>query len=142
MTEFVAHSEKDLSKAVELLLNRLGGSKKILLTGELGAGKTTFTQAFCRRLKVREAVTSPTFALVNEYSYKDHENRERLVHHLDLYRLKSLEEALEIGIEEYLYDDDYCLIEWPEIIEALLPEDIVQVKIETLADTSRKIIIL
>lgn len=125
-----------------MLLRLADGKKKITLSGDLGAGKTAFTKAFCRRLKVNETVTSPTFALVNEYSYRDESNRERLVHHLDLYRLKNMEEAYGIGIEEYLYNDDYCLIEWPEIIEDLLPEDVVQVKITILPDASRKILFL
>lgn len=142
MIEFVAHTEDDLDQAVELLLRLADGKKKIILTGDLGAGKTAFTKAFCRRLNVNETVTSPSFALVNEYSYRDESDRERLVHHLDLYRLKNIEEAYEIGIEEYLYDDDYCLIEWPDMIEDLLPEDVVQVKITMLPDASRKILFL
>lgn len=142
MVEFVAHTEDDLDQAVEMLLRLADGKKKITLSGDLGAGKTAFTKAFCRRLNVNETVTSPTFALVNEYSYRDESNRERLVHHLDLYRLKNMEEAYGIGIEEYLYNDDYCLIEWPDIIEDLLPEDAVQVKITILPDASRKILFL
>ena len=91
---------------------------------------------------MRENVTSPTFSLVNEYTYADAEGNERLFRHLDLYRLKSIEEALDIGIEDYLYDGQYCFIEWPEIIEPILPDDAVRINLSILRDSSRKILIL
>lgn len=104
-------------------------------TGPLGAGKTTLIQALCKALGVEEAVSSPTFALVNAYETVSGE----LVYHLDLYRLDSLDEALAIGIEEYLDSGRYCLIEWPAIIEPLLPEQAVQVIVEPMADSCRQI---
>ena len=109
-------------------------------SGEIGAGKTTFIQVICRQLGVDEAeVVSPTFALINAY---DVAGSSRQIYHMDLYRLESLDEALQIGIEDYLYGGDYCLIEWPELIEALLPDDTVRIKLEILGDSSRKILFL
>lgn len=133
-------SEAELELVVDSLLRFAKGRKKIALVGDLGAGKTAFVKAFCRSLKVADNVSSPTFALVNEYVFFSENGDESLIHHLDLYRLKSLDEALGIGIEDYLYDESYCFIEWPEIIMELLPDDIVFMKIETQADESRQII--
>ncbi len=135
---------EDLPKAVKTVLEHTkNGRNKLVLTGEIGAGKTTFIKAFCHYLGVEEAVSSPTFALVNEYSYFDQEaSTDRTIYHMDLYRLKDIEEALQIGIEEYLYGPDWCLIEWPEIIEPLLPEDVVRIKFELETNSTRKILIL
>lgn len=137
--EYIAYSEADLPGAVDLLLRFAEGRRKIALTGGLGAGKTAFVKAFCRRMQVEDAVSSPTFALVNEYVYEGENGQEEPLFHLDLYRLRSIEEALGIGIEEYLDGPHYCLIEWPEIIVPLLPEDAVFVNIEVLDDQSRKV---
>ena len=131
-------SESALDKAVDALLRFAEGRKKVALVGDLGAGKTAFAKAFCRRLNVLEIVTSPTFALVNEYVFVDDNGQEQLVHHLDLYRLRTLDEALGIGIDEYLYDEHFCLIEWPEIISDYLPEEVVFVKIEVQQDGRRR----
>lgn len=136
--EITINSETELDLAVEALLHFAEGSKKIALTGDLGAGKTAFVKAFCRRQNVEDNVSSPTFALVNEYVFLDENGQEQRIHHLDLYRLKSLEEALGIGIEDYLDDDDFCFIEWPEIIAELLPQEMVFIKIETNPDESRQ----
>jgi tRNA threonylcarbamoyladenosine biosynthesis protein TsaE len=139
---FVAKTEEDLDEAVSMLLKAAGERKKIALTGDLGAGKTTFVRAFCRRFKVREQVTSPTFTIANEYSYQDEKGQEHLIYHLDLYRLKNVKEAYDIGITNYLDDENYCLIEWPEIVREMLPENIVWVKISILPDASRKLLFL
>ncbi|MEZ4960578.1 MAG: tRNA (adenosine(37)-N6)-threonylcarbamoyltransferase complex ATPase subunit type 1 TsaE [Saprospiraceae bacterium] len=135
--EIAVHQEIELPKAVEALLAFAQNKKKFALTGDLGAGKTTFVQAFCRHFNVREKVTSPTYSLVNEYTFLEENGQEQLIHHLDLYRLETLEEAQEIGIEEYLYDEYYCLIEWPGLIAGLLPENVVHVKIAVQPDGSR-----
>ena len=141
--EFIIHSIEELEKIVESLLKFAGERKIFLFYGEIGAGKTTFIQCFCKHFGVVEKVTSPTFSLVNEYTFKDkNDESEQLIHHLDLYRLKNTMEAIDIGIEDYLFDKYYCLIEWPEIIESLLPEDVVKIKIELLDNSSRKIIFL
>lgn len=128
---------QELEEAAECLLDRAAGRRIFAFFGEIGAGKTTFIQALCRRLGVRDEVTSPTFALVNEY-----ESDAGRIFHLDLYRLTDLEEALAIGIEELLDSGAYCLIEWPELIEALLPEDSVRINIEIVENSTRKILFL
>ena len=140
--QIVVSTENELEAAVGRVLRFANGRKKFTLTGDLGAGKTTFTQYFCKKLGVEDAVTSPTFSLVNEYIYIGAENRERQFHHLDLYRLENIDEALQIGIEDYLYDDEYCFIEWPEVIAPLLPEDTVHIKISIMPDLRRKILLL
>ncbi len=139
--ELIVKSESELSGAVEALLHFAEGRKKIALVGDLGAGKTAFVKAFCQKMEVPDNVSSPTFALVNEYIFLDENGQEQIIHHLDLYRLRSLDEALGIGIEDYLYDECYCLIEWPEIISELLPNEMVFIKITTQPDESRLFLI-
>lgn len=131
----------ELDELVQPLLDFAKDRRKFLFFGEIGAGKTTFIQRICRSLGVTDKVTSPTFSLVNEYPYSKN-GREEYVHHLDLYRLKNMEEAIDIGIEEYLENPWYCLIEWPEIIAPLWPMDPVKIKIEILEDSRRKILFL
>jgi tRNA threonylcarbamoyladenosine biosynthesis protein TsaE len=139
--ELTIHSPEELDKAVTALLDFAGGRKLMAFSGEIGAGKTTFIQAFCRHFQVRENVASPSFSLINEYTYRDAiTGEEQYIYHLDLYRLKKIEEALDIGIEEYLYSGRYCLIEWPELIEPLLPEETVRINIEIIEDSARKIL--
>jgi len=141
--ELIIKSLEELPAAVQALLQYAGNRKTLLFIGEIGAGKTTFIQQFCKHFQVQEYVTSPTYSIINEYSYKDADtNQEKLLYHMDLYRLKNEQEALDIGIEEYLDDDNYCLIEWPELINALLPEDTVKIKIEIIEDSYRKILFL
>ncbi len=101
----------------------------------MGAGKTTFIQALCRVLKVEDIVTSPTFALVNEYKSLSR----GMLYHFDFYRIKNLTEVYDLGYEEYFYQDAYCFIEWPEMIEALLPESAVKIKIDVMKNGSRRI---
>ena len=142
MKEILVKKINELESAVKQILQYTANRKVFTLSGDLGSGKTTLTQAVCQALDVRENVTSPTFSLVNEYTYLDEKGKEQLFRHLDLYRLKTIEEALHIDIEDYLYDGSYCFIEWPEIIEPLLPEDAVKINISILKDSSRKILIL
>lgn len=125
-----------------LLADALGLRRKVLLYGSLGAGKTALVQAFCRWLGVEEGATSPTFSLVNEYTYLNSEGGPALFHHLDLYRLKSEKEALDIGIEELLDDPWYCFIEWPQLVESLAPDDAAKIHIDILSETSRRLLIL
>lgn len=136
--EIIISSIEELDEAVTKLLAFAGKRKVLLFSGEIGAGKTTFIQAFCRHFGVREKVTSPTFSLINEYSFLNENSVESNIYHMDLYRLKGVEEALDIGIEEYLYSEKYCLIEWPKIIENILPEDSVQVDIEEIEGGERR----
>lgn len=110
---------ESLSAAAAQLLQLSGGRRVWLLEGGLGAGKTTLIQHVCRQLGVKSAVQSPTFSLVNEYLAE----QGLPVYHFDLYRLKNVREAYEIGLEEYLDSGHYCFIEWPEVAQALWPED-------------------
>ncbi len=143
LMEIIVHSIDDLDKVVTELIKYAGDCKTLLFYGEIGAGKTTFIQRFCKHFEVAEKVTSPTFSLINEYTFKSKTDQsEQLIYHLDLYRLKNINEAIDIGIEDYLYDKYYCLIEWPEIIEPLFPEHVVKIKIQLLDNSSRKIIFL
>ena len=140
--EILINSLAELDDAIPQLADILGPRRKVALYGDLGAGKTTLVQAFCRWLGVEELATSPTFSLINEYGYSDAEGIPALVHHLDLYRLKSTREALDIGIEELLYDPWYCFIEWPQIIESLLPEDTAKIQLDILSASARRMLIL
>ena len=102
--------------------------------GKMGAGKTTFVKAVCEELGVTDVINSPTFAIVNEY--RADESGE-LVYHFDFYRIKRLEEVYDMGYEDYFYSGALCFIEWPELVEEVLPEDAVRVSIEELADGTR-----
>ena len=105
--------------------------------GQMGAGKTTFIKALCEALGVTETVTSPTFSIVNEY--RSDETGE-LIYHFDFYRIKKLEEAYDMGCEDYFYSGAVCLIEWPELVEDLLPGNTVWVDIRVNDDESRTIV--
>ena len=116
----------------------------IAFYGGMGAGKTTFIKALCEELGVEDTVTSPTFALVNEYSVEDrgtrNEKRFSKVFHFDFYRIKRLEEVYDMGYEDYFYQKNaLCLIEWPELVEELLPDDALRVEISEESDGSRQI---
>ena len=105
--------------------------------GEMGAGKTTFIKKLCEEMGTEDIVNSPTFAIVNVYDVEQPYKGE--VYHFDCYRLKDIREAMDFGAEEYLYSGNYCFIEWPEKIEALLPEDTVRVKIVPQANGDRRL---
>lgn len=102
--------------------------------GKMGAGKTTFIKAVCEELGVEDVITSPTFAIVNEYRS---DTTGELIYHFDFYRIKKIEEVYDMGYEDYFYSGALCFIEWPELIEELLPEETVKVTIEENADGSR-----
>ncbi|MEM9887797.1 MAG: tRNA (adenosine(37)-N6)-threonylcarbamoyltransferase complex ATPase subunit type 1 TsaE [Bacteroidota bacterium] len=136
--ELFIQNLQDLAEAATHLLQYAAGKKKMIFIGEIGAGKTTFIQQICKQLGVEEAVTSPTFSLVNEYL----NDQQEVVYHIDLYRLKSEEEASHIGIEEYLYSDAYCFIEWPQLIERWLPDEVVRINIAIMEDSKRKMVFL
>lgn len=124
-----------IQEAARLFVSQMGDAKVFALYGQMGAGKTTFVKAVCQELGVEDVVTSPTFALVNEYTAGDGSP----VFHFDFYRVKSLEEVYDMGFEDYLYGGALCLVEWPELVEELLPRDAVAVTIRTNADGSRSI---
>lgn len=127
----------DLPALIPPLLSFANGRKVWLFKGQIGAGKTTIVQALCAHLGVEEEVTSPTYALVNEYQ------GDEIIYHLDLYRLNTVEEALDIGIEDYLYSGQYCLVEWPELIEEIAQEaKPITIDISINPDSSRNILLL
>ena len=114
-------------------IENIGSSRVFAFYGKMGAGKTTFVKALCEELGCDDVVTSPTFAIVNEYT----DGEQQPVYHFDFYRIKKLEEVYDMGYEEYFYSGALCLIEWPELIEDVLPDDTVRVTIEEQADGSR-----
>ena len=107
------------------------------LKGKMGAGKTTFTKQLCEELGTMDIVNSPTFAIVNVY--EDGQGEE--IYHFDCYRLKNLAEAMDLGAEEYLYSGRYCFIEWPDVLEAILPEDTVEITF-TVAENGDRVLSL
>jgi len=108
------------------ILDHFPDQRVFAFKGRMGAGKTTLIKSICQQLGVSDIVNSPTFAIINVYSTQDHE----MVYHFDLYRLKNSEELMDIGYEDYYYSGNYCLIEWPDKFEELLPENYVYIKIE------------
>lgn len=107
--------------------------------GKMGSGKTTFIKALCEELGVDDVITSPTFAIVNEYRSA---STAELIYHFDFYRIKKIEEVYDMGYEDYFYSGSLCFIEWPELIEELLPDDAVRVNITENADGSRLLSVL
>lgn len=123
----------DSLDTIELVAKRFielirGKGNVIAFYGQMGAGKTTFIKSLCKVMGVIDLVGSPTFNIVNEYATKDGD----AVYHFDFYRIESLEEAFDIGIEEYFYCDALCLIEWPQKVEQILPSDLIKVQISVL----------
>ncbi len=123
--EIFIKEESELALAAKSLIDFAGAVKVWVFKGEMGAGKTTFIRYICRQLEVVENVSSPTFSIINEYSRKNGE----LVYHFDFYRIEKVQEAVDIGCEEYFYSGNICLVEWPEKILNLLPEPKVEVTI-------------
>ncbi len=135
MIEYIAKQVTDLPTIAKKLILILEKRYVWCFDGDMGAGKTTFIQAICKEMGVEDAVQSPTFSIVNEYETSSHQT----IYHFDCYRLKSVEEALDIGIEEYLYSGNYCFIEWAERITPLLPQEIATIKIQEIEEKRRRI---
>jgi tRNA threonylcarbamoyladenosine biosynthesis protein TsaE len=130
-----ATSVKALATAARQLIDEFPGRRVFAFYGKMGAGKTTFIQAICHVLGTNDTVTSPTFALINEYKTEPGDS----IYHFDFYRIKDMEEAFDLGYEDYFFSGSWCLIEWPEKIEPLLPEGYVKVTITVEDDETRKI---
>ncbi len=137
MKKIEIDSLSDLPEVAEALLEELHGRSVVLFRGPMGAGKTTLISRVAAALGAQDAVTSPTFALVNQYEGAGG----RRIYHFDFYRINTLEEVLDLGYEEYFYSGDLCLVEWPEKIEPLLPEDAVTVTITVGEDEERTFVI-
>lgn len=131
--EITIRNTADLDRAAAEFLEKIGDSKLIAFFAPMGAGKTTFTTAICRALGVTDPVGSPTFAIVNEYMCADGEP----MYHFDFYRINKLQEAVEIGLYDYLDSGCLCVMEWPENIEELLPEETLKVYFTINPDQSR-----
>jgi tRNA threonylcarbamoyladenosine biosynthesis protein TsaE len=125
MTEIIVNGTSDLPRAASVFLQHIGDHRIIAFYGAMGAGKTTFITALCGVLGVGDVVNSPTFTIVNEYR----DRNGAPVYHFDFYRINRLAEALDIGLYEYFDSGALCLIEWPEMVEELLPEDTLKVQI-------------
>ena len=123
-----------INEAAQQFIENIGDHTVFAFYGKMGAGKTTFIKAICEALGVDDVITSPTFAIVNEYTAEDGP-----VYHFDFYRIKKLEEVYDMGFEDYFYSGALCLIEWPELIEEVLPEDAVKVNITENTDGSRTV---
>ena len=129
------NSLDELEIIAKELITVFSNDRVFAFYGKMGAGKTTFIQSICRALGSDDNVTSPTFALINEYNTANLDS----IFHFDFYRIKDIEEAYDLGYEDYIYSGSYCLIEWPEMIDSLLPEKMVTVKIEVQDDDTRLI---
>ena len=153
-------SIETIREAAREFINHIGEHRVFAFYGKMGAGKTTFVKAICEELGVEDVITSPTFAIVNEYtasptpteggegladkggastSSPSGRSGEVSIYHFDFYRIKRLEEVYDMGYEEYFYSGALCFIEWPELIEPLLPDDAVRVIIEEQADGTRTV---
>ena len=124
-----------LGDSVKLLLKAFPDERVFAFYGAMGTGKTTLIKALCHELGSADYVTSPTFALINEYSTSNGS----VIYHFDFYRIKKIEEAFDLGYEDYIYSGNYCFIEWPEMIESLLPDGIVEVRIRETENGVREL---
>ncbi|MDR1504699.1 MAG: tRNA (adenosine(37)-N6)-threonylcarbamoyltransferase complex ATPase subunit type 1 TsaE [Prevotella sp.] len=130
-------SLESIDQAATEFVKSMGDNTVFAFRGEMGAGKTTFIKAICEKLGVSDTINSPTFAIVNEYRSDSGE----LIYHFDFYRINKAEEAFDFGYEDYFYSGSLCFIEWPELIENLLPADTVNVSIKVLEDGSRRVVV-
>ena len=125
-----------IEEAAREFIGQMGDDTVFAFYGKMGAGKTTFIKALCKLLGVEDEVNSPTFAIINEYRS---ETTAELIYHFDFYRIKKLEEVYDLGYEDYFYSGALCFIEWPELVEELLPLDAKKVTITENGDGSRTI---
>lgn len=139
---FEVDSVDALDQVAQAILEHAPQSRIVTLSGDLGAGKTTLVQALCRRLGTDEVASSPTFSIVNVYTCSDAKGDEHQVYHIDLYRVKDLDEALEFGLPEYFDSGNWCFVEWPEVAEPLLPDDCLRLQLIVEPDGKRKILSL
>ena len=136
MYKITISSPDQLAEAARQFVGQMGDDTVFAFYGKMGAGKTTFIKAICEALGVTDVITSPTFAIVNEYrSEEDNE----LIYHFDFYRIKKLEEVYDMGYEDYFYSSNLCLIEWPELIDDLLPDEAMRIRIAEQPDGRRTV---
>lgn len=130
------HSLDDIRTAAKAFIEQMDQNTVFAFYGKMGAGKTTFIKAVCEELGVSDVVNSPTFSIVNEYRSDD---TGELIYHFDFYRIQKIDEVYDMGYEDYFYSGAFCFIEWPELIEDLLPGDVVKVTIEENEDGTRSL---
>ena len=135
--EIIIQDISGIAAAAKEFVAAMGDRKVFAFYGKMGAGKTTFIKAVCEELGVEDVINSPTFAIVNEYV----DGHGEPIYHFDFYRIKKEQEVLDIGYEDYVYSGNVCFMEWPELIEKLLPDDAVKVTIEEEEDGRRKVLI-
>lgn len=123
--KIVVNCISELNEISQSIINRIGDKDIICFYGEMGVGKTTLIKVLCEKLGVKDNVSSPTFSIVNEYVSLDGES----IFHFDFYRMEKEEEAFDMGYEDYFYNGDLCLIEWPEKVKSIIPEDIMRIDI-------------
>ena len=131
--KIIINDLQHIHDAAKTFINNMPGGRVYAFSGKMGAGKTTFIKALCEELGVEDVITSPTFALVNEYTSGEGDP----IYHFDFYRIKKLEEVYDMGYEDYFYSGNLCLLEWPELIESILPDDAVKVTITPQEDGTR-----
>lgn len=134
-TTIIIRDVESIAAAAQEFIAKMGENKIFAFYGTMGAGKTTFVKALCEAMGVTDTVNSPTFAIVNEYDTPSGQP----IYHFDFYRIKRLAEVYDMGYEDYFYGKGLCFIEWPELVEELLPEDTVKVTIKEEADGSRMV---
>ncbi len=125
----------DINTAAVQLLNVAGNYKVLAFYGEMGAGKTTFIHALCEAIGVKSTISSPTFSIINQYATEDN----KTVYHMDLYRLKNEQEALNAGVEDCLFSGNTCLVEWPEKAPGIFPDDTLYITIAAVGANTRKV---
>ncbi|MEQ1553066.1 MAG: tRNA (adenosine(37)-N6)-threonylcarbamoyltransferase complex ATPase subunit type 1 TsaE [Ferruginibacter sp.] len=126
---------EEINKVAQNFIKEIGQKKVIALHGQMGAGKTTFVHAICNALDIKSAVSSPTFSIINEYK----SNNGNIIYHLDLYRLKNEQEAINAGVEDCFYSGNLCLVEWPEITPELFPIDVVHCYLTLSGNNERRL---
>lgn len=133
--EITINSIDEIAQAARDFKAAIGDHRVIAFHGEMGAGKTTFIKALCAEFGVTDNVASPTFAIINEYLAGDGST----IYHFDLYRIETIADLQNIGVEDYFYSGNFCLVEWPELAEPLFPNNVLNVTITVLPDKTRKI---
>jgi tRNA threonylcarbamoyladenosine biosynthesis protein TsaE len=133
----IIDSLETIGKTARKFIDQIGDRTVFAFNGKMGAGKTTFIKAICEKMGVKETINSPTFSIVNEYEAADG----RIIYHFDCYRINKIQEALDLGAEEYMFSGNLCFIEWSENIAPILPDSLVNVDIEEMEDGSRIVVI-